>query len=102
MTVYLSGPVSNNPDYQNCFAEAEQLVREAGHKVVSPLSVPVLSEEIYSWDDCMKVCIALMRKCDCVLMVGDWRASVGARIEKLWAQGLGIPVYDSVGSLPKV
>lgn len=38
--------------------------------------------------------IEIMKRCDAVYMVGDWRASKGATAEREVALAAGIPVFD--------
>ena len=46
------------------------------------------------WVECMEACIRGMLLCDMVVMVGDWRDSHGARIEKFVAEELGMEVME--------
>lgn len=43
--------------------------------------------------------LALLLKCDAVLIVGAWEASKGATAEALAAQEAGIPVFELYGEL---
>lgn len=43
--------------------------------------------------------LAIVAKCDAVLMTPDWSRSVGATTEKAFAQARGIPVFDSLDEL---
>ena len=100
MFVYLSGPVTGIDDYAERFNKAQEAVSGKGYDPVSPISVVALRGSIFTWSDCMKVCISLMEKCDCMVMLDGWRTSVGARIEHAWAEKIGLPVYDGTDSLP--
>ena len=100
MIVYISGPVTGVDNFEEAFQKATNAVEGKGHTVVSPLSCGVLKEEIYGWSDCMKVCIALMERCNGIVMLDGWRTSVGARIEKLWAEKVGLNIYYGVDELP--
>lgn len=81
MTVYISGPVTGVKDYEKTFSIAQEAIKAKGHNVVSPITIEVLQQSQFSWSDAMKICIALMEKCDCVVFLPNWGASVGARIE---------------------
>lgn len=37
--------------------------------------------------------LEMLRRCDAVLMTGDWEKSTGARAEQAFALGHGIPVF---------
>lgn len=43
--------------------------------------------------------LALLAKCDACIMLPDWDASAGARIERAWAMEHGIPVFYSLAEL---
>lgn len=43
--------------------------------------------------------LAMLRRCDAVLMTPDWRHSAGARAEREWAVLHRIPVFESLASL---
>jgi hypothetical protein len=38
-------------------------------------------------------CLALLQRCDCILMCPGWELSAGCRAEKLHAEKYGIPVW---------
>jgi hypothetical protein len=43
--------------------------------------------------------LALLAKCEAVLMTDDWQRSSGARAEETFARERGIPVFYSLGQL---
>ena len=43
--------------------------------------------------------LAILRRCDAVIVTPDWEKSVGARGEVSEAAKLGIPVFESLGDL---
>lgn len=40
--------------------------------------------------------LEILERCDAVLMVPGWEGSFGARMEKIYARKMGIPIYHSV------
>lgn len=48
----------------------------------------------------LKGTLALMRRCDAVLMIDGWRQSIGATEERAEAMRLGMPVRDVAGVDP--
>lgn len=43
--------------------------------------------------------LAIIARCDAVLLTPDWERSVGARAERDYAEQLGLPVFDSLEAL---
>ena len=43
--------------------------------------------------------LAMLRRCDAVMLTPDWRRSSGARAEVLDAHACGIPVFDDLAEL---
>lgn len=43
--------------------------------------------------------LEILKRVDAMLLVGDWRKSVGAKIEVEVASRLGIPIYESLEAL---
>lgn len=75
--LYIAGPISDIPDYQQRFATATVAARDAGWQPINPATLPSgMSEAAY-----MDICCAFVRNCDAVLMLDGWRNSVGAHIE---------------------
>lgn len=46
--------------------------------------------------------LELMRRCDAVLLVGNWRLSPGSVAERTEAERIGLPVYEFLGDVPEV
>lgn len=89
MTLYLSGPISDTPDYVTRFADAAERLQAAGYTVVNPVD---LCEAGWDWDRCMTVDLAALRDCDGVAVLDGWEASRGSRIELGEAFRWGLPV----------
>lgn len=96
MVIYISGPVSGVPNYRESFVKAKTALEAQGYETMSILDCDFLQKDSFKWSDCMKFCIAMLEKCDGILMLRGWRTSVGATIEKAWAEKLGIPVYEEL------
>lgn len=43
--------------------------------------------------------LELLRRCDAMILTPDWRRSTGATKEKEFAEGLGIPVFETLEGL---
>lgn len=43
--------------------------------------------------------LALLAKCDAIIMTPDWERSSGARTERATAEGLGLPIFYELDTL---
>lgn len=91
MKVYIAGKVSDLPSWEVFikFAQAEMWLREQGHETVNPLR---LCSSKWTWEQCMRVCIPELMKCDAICLLHDWAESRGAVWEYHDAQMLKMPV----------
>lgn len=87
--IYISGPISNNPDYEDFFENAENLLSNK-FKVVNPCKLK--HKKNISYVSYMKRDIKALLKCDFIFMLKDWEKSEGAKMEKNIAEFLKIGV----------
>ncbi len=85
MKVYISGAITNNPNYLVEFDAAEKALVEAGHEVVNPARINMPLPESTTHDEFMHVSFALMDLCDSVFMLESWDKSHGAHMELEYA-----------------
>lgn len=95
MKLYISGPITGVPNYQENFIKAETILKQAGHEVINPCAVVLDDSAI--WEDYMKADIPLMLMCDGVAVLPGWEASAGARLEVDIAQRLNVSIKDVYG-----
>lgn len=89
-TLYLSGAISNNPNYKQDFQKAYKDLTEAGYTVISPLHI---CREDWDWKACMRQCIkALVLGSDAVAIISSTFYSRGMELEIHIAKNLDIPV----------
>ncbi len=88
--IYLSGPITFEPNAHQTFAAAETLVREIGCEPVNPLRI---NPPDVDWNTAMRNDIRALVDCDAILMLPGWRKSRGSIIEYNLAINLDIDVY---------
>lgn len=89
-TLYLSGAISNNPNYKQDFQKAYKDLTEAGYTVISPLHI---CREDWDWKAYMRQCIkALVLGSDAVAIISSTFYSRGMELEIHIAKNLDIPV----------
>jgi len=101
MKVYIAGKVSDLPvgEVFIKFSQAEYWLKSQGHEVVNPIR---LCSSAWTWEQCMRVLIPELMKCDAICLLHDWADSRGARWEYHDAQMLGMkvmvfkPKYDKL------
>lgn len=89
MKVYIAGKVTNNPDYINQFAEAEEELKASGHTVLNPVK-----NKGFSYKDCIDMGLCELMKCDGIYMLDGWIGSSGARLEYLYALVTGMVIVE--------
>ena len=87
MTVYISGPITDVPDYKEKFGLIEASLKLEGYETVNPSNVNL--GENATWEEYMRHDIKLLCDCDAVLMMKRWQRSKGARVENYIAKKLG-------------
>jgi hypothetical protein len=98
--IYISGKISYLPleRAQAKFEHAEARIREAGDFIpVNPMKLQ--HDHDKAWASYIDEDLAVLKKCDAILMLPCWTESVGAQIEHLYATGIGLPIIYSVREL---
>ncbi len=84
--VYLSGKISNDPDFKRKFKEWEMHVFSLGaRKVLNPAHLP----DGWDYDEYMEHCMVMVRRCDVIALLPCWSASKGAQAESAYAFSIG-------------
>lgn len=86
---YISGAVSNDPDYRMKFLYAEYQLKSRGFKVLNPVKH---EKDGKAWDYYLRKDIRKLTKCGGIILLVDWFESRGAQLELKVASGLGMKV----------
>lgn len=89
MKLYLSGPITGNPDCENLFLDYEKKYLNEGYEVVNPVK---LNKTGASWNEAMRRDLHELITCDIIVMLPGWQLSKGANIELNLAINLGLEV----------
>ena len=85
MRVFLSGPITNDPNYKEHFGSVAEKLTAKGHVVLNPAILPKgLETEEY-----MSLGLDMMDLCDCICMLKGWKDSRGANVEYEYAKYCG-------------
>ena len=83
--MYISGKMKGLDDYKSLFAEIEYLYRNE-YKVMNPCRFEHTSDQ---WEDRILHDLNIIKGCDVVFMLNNWKDSNGAQVEHYFAQGMG-------------
>ncbi|MDR0485973.1 MAG: DUF4406 domain-containing protein [Elusimicrobiota bacterium] len=91
--VYIAGAISGDKNFKIKFGIAERELREAGHIVLNPASLPqAVKGKTYRQyiDDSHKMLI----KADAIFMLPGWQTSRGACLEFLYGWICGLEILE--------
>lgn len=83
MRIYISGPVTDEPNYMQNFQSAEDKIKIdfPGAEIVNPAKINSMLPSDFSHKDYMDVCYLLLNKCDYIYMLKNWKKSAGVNQE---------------------
>lgn len=88
MRYYISGKITDNPNYEADFERAEMWLKLQGHEVVNPVNI-YHSFNCFTYAEFMKVDLVLLEMCEGIYMLENWKDSRGAKTELAAAKALG-------------
>jgi hypothetical protein len=81
LTIFISGSISNNPNYIEQFKAAQDKLEQEGYTVLNPTCLnPKLS-----YKQLMTICKIMIDVSDAVYMLNGWEQSNGACFENVYA-----------------
>lgn len=89
MKIYIAGQISNNPNYESQFAEAEKELTEQGHAVINPVK-----NLGFDYRDYIDMGLCELMKCDAIYLLKGWKKSKGAKLELTYAKTVGLQIYE--------
>ena len=106
LVVYVSGPYTAPTPEQ--VAENVRRAEDEAHEVMRRGHVPICPHSMthqwerggFSWDEFLRVDLALLERCDAICMVGAWEGSAGAMRELVRAGELRLWVFKGATELP--
>lgn len=100
MIIYISGPITGDPDAPAKFAQAEQALMTTGHFVLNPFSVPACSDGLcegekrngHTWTCWLSHDLKALLDCNAVASLPGWKQSPGSLLEHHVARELGFTI----------
>ena len=96
--VFISGKVTGNPNYVEQFTKAENWLLSRSYDTDDIMNPAIFCSPKWSWGKCMRRCLAVLRSCEAIAQLPNWKKSRGARIEAAFARLTGmtfIPIPES-------
>ena len=93
MKIYIAGAITENPNYKEDFAKAEQFLLGMGVTVVNPVK-----NEGFSYKDYIDMGLNELMRCDAIYMLKNWKKSKGADFELQYALLTGLKVFFEDGN----
>ena len=92
--IYISGKITDNPNYKAEFEAAELALKIAGFQPVNPAEEHL--PDGATWADYMRHDIKLLCDCGAIYMLNGWKQSQGAKIEHKLARDLKLEIIYEI------
>jgi nucleoside 2-deoxyribosyltransferase len=81
MRVYLSGPITNDPNYRKKFKEAEIMMKNRNCQVANPAELCSVLPKDATYEEIMNIDLEILGMCDALIQLPGWKESAGANRE---------------------
>lgn len=95
MKIYISGLIGGRVDYMKDFSEAEKRLKEKGYEIVNPVRFVDILPRNLTDEDYLEMRIMLLKHCDAIYLLPDWRYSTGCNREYGYALAAGLTIIDA-------
>lgn len=86
--IYISGPITSDPDnYKEHFEKAAKRIEMLGCIPVNPAL-----NKADSYKEYMDIALRQLSACDKIFMLDGWEYSSGARLERHYAEAVGMEI----------
>lgn len=93
MRIYISGGITNVPDYWERFMRAEEKLTALGYEVINPARVNAELPPM-EWEEYMSMSLLMLSMADGIYMTSGWKNSRGACMEYGYAVAKGMRVME--------
>ena len=94
--MYISGKMKGLDDFKTHFNKIEELYKDK-YFIVNPCRIEHTSDK---WEDRILVDLNIIKECDAIYMLDNWKDSNGAQVEHYFAQGMGKKIIYQSQYLP--
>ena len=92
-TIFISGPISNVPNYRANFKRAQKYLKSLGYKnIINPAKIVKLIPGSVSYDDALNIDLHFLALCNKIYVLNNWEKSTGASTEVGYAEKHGIEI----------
>lgn len=87
---YISGAITDDPNYMEKFAKAQEYLETQGYEVINPALINSNLPKSTTWKEYMDISMRLIEMCDTAFFMRGWEKSCGANREYGWAIAKGL------------